>query len=65
MNIGKNIEKIRKEKGISQERLSAKCEITKQSIYLIENNRTKNPSIKTLEKIANVLEVPLTELIKK
>ena len=63
--IGRNLIKIRKEKVLSQERLAAKCSMSKETIYLLETGKKKNPGIRTLQKIADVLEVPVTELLKK
>lgn len=63
-NIGLNIKKLRLEKNISQEKLAARCNLSKQTIYLIEKGENKNPRIKQLLNIANVLDVPIDAVIK-
>lgn len=63
--IVENIVRLRNKKGISQEKLAARINKSKQSIYLLENGKIQNPGIETLQKIADVLEVPITELLKK
>lgn len=63
-NIGTKIRKLREEKGLSQEKLVAKCDLSRQTLYLIEKGKKDNPSIKVLTKIANALEITLEELLK-
>lgn len=63
--VGMRIKKLREEMGLSQEKFVAKCEISKQTLYLIETGKLDNPSIKTLSKIANVLGIALDELLKQ
>ena len=58
-----NIKKIRKNKGWSQERLAREADISYQTLIKIEQNRVKNPKLKTLIKLANALEVTLDELV--
>lgn len=65
IDIGKNLIGLRNKKGISQEKLAAKVDKSKNSIYLLEKGQIKDPGILTLQKIADVLEVPITELLKK
>lgn len=59
--INDNISKMRKLKKISQRELARRCGISGQMISKIENNLS-NPSIETLNKIAEVLEVSLSDL---
>ena len=63
--IGKNIQEIRLKKGLSQVDLVGKIEgkIDTTNISRIESGRT-NPTIFTLYRIANGLEVEITELFK-
>lgn len=61
--LGKRIKEIRKEKGIKQVDLSYKCDIEKQNMYRIEAGNT-NPTILTLKKICEHLEVSLNELLE-
>lgn len=57
-----NIEKIRKEKGLTQEKLAQMIGDTQQHISRWENGK-RNPSVKTLMKLSKALEVPIEELI--
>ena len=59
--VGKNIQKIRESKGISQQELAAKCNFEKSNMSRLEAGRV-NPTLSTLEKIAKALDVSLTEL---
>ncbi len=56
ITIGKNISKIRKEKGFSQLDLSYKCDMEKSNLIRIEKGRT-NPTSLTLLKISKALKV--------
>lgn len=60
--LGKQIRRYRKEKGWTQLYLSEKCEITPTNLSHIERGKTK-PSIDTLVKIANSLEVTIDALL--
>lgn len=60
--LAQRIEKLRKEKGLTQEVLAAKAGLHRAYFWDIENGR--NISIKTAYKIAKALEVNLSELFK-
>jgi len=62
--IGENIKRIRKEKGISQDRLSKRADLALNTIVNIELGKNPNPTIETLQKIANALEVSIEKLLK-
>lgn len=62
--IAKNIKKIRKKKGISQDKLSKLAEIAYNTIIKIESGAIQNPTIETVQKIAKALDVSLDELTK-
>ena len=62
--IGKNIRRFRQEKGISQDRLSKLADLSLNTIVNIESGGNANPTIETLNKIANALGVKVDELIK-
>ncbi|MBO9584382.1 MAG: helix-turn-helix transcriptional regulator [Flavobacterium sp.] len=59
--LAKRLKEIRSEKGISQEELAYRSEITLSQIARIETVRI-NPTVSTLFKIARTLEIPLSEL---
>ncbi len=59
--VGKNIQKIRESKGISQQELAAKCNFEKSNMSRLEAGRV-NPTLSTLEKVAKALDVSLAEI---
>ena len=61
--IGKRIKEIRKEVGISQERLALKAELDRTYIAGVESGK-RNLSVKSLEKILNALEVSFESFFK-
>nr|WP_315144075.1 helix-turn-helix transcriptional regulator [uncultured Flavobacterium sp.] len=62
INVGKQIQKLRELKGISQQDLAAKCNFEKSNMSRLEAGRV-NPTLSTLEKIANALQVTLAEIV--
>ena len=56
-----NLEKIRKEKGISQEELARALEVSRQTIGSLENGRY-NPSIILAFKIARYFNMSIEEI---
>jgi len=64
-NIAKNIRKLRRTKGLSQDRLSKLADLSLNSIVNIEAGNNLNPTIETLERIAKALEVSVEDLLKK
>ena len=63
--IGKNLKKIRQEKGISQDRLSKLADLSLNTVVTVESGLNPNPTIETLTKIAQALDVKVDDLIKK
>lgn len=61
--IGLRIRQLREEKGLSIQEFSDKLEIEYTNVVRIEKGRT-NFTIGTLVKIANVLDIPISELFK-
>ena len=57
IDIGKKVEKFRKEKGLSSRELASLAEITPSMLSQIERGLA-NPSIQTLKVLARALEVP-------
>ena len=62
IKIGKNISRIRKEKGLTIKALGLDCDIDKPNLIPIEKGR-RNITILTLVKISKALEVELKDLI--
>ncbi|MZQ83633.1 helix-turn-helix domain-containing protein [Paenibacillus sp. 5J-6] len=61
--IGKRVQQLRKEKGLSLTELAERAGVAKSYISSLERDIQKNPSIQFLEKIAAVLKVPVERLI--
>ncbi|WP_338734012.1 helix-turn-helix domain-containing protein [Mangrovimonas cancribranchiae] len=61
--VGKRIKELREKKMIQQQDIAAACNIEKSNFSRIEAGNT-NPTIYTLSKIADKLEVSLSELLK-
>ncbi|MBP7030998.1 MAG: helix-turn-helix transcriptional regulator [Parcubacteria group bacterium] len=62
--IGKNIRKLRKQKGLSQDRLSKLADISYNTVIKLESGNITNPSIDTLQKLARALSVGVDDLLK-
>jgi len=62
--IAKNIKKARKERGISQDKLSKLADVAYNTIIKIESGAIQNPTIETMQKIAKALGVNLDDLTK-
>lgn len=62
--IGENIKKLRLKNGMSQDALSKKANLAFYTISKIEAGATPNPTIETVKKIAEALNVSLDELTK-
>ncbi len=63
IKFGNRIKQLRKEKHLSQERLSFKSGLHRNYICDVERGK-RNISLKGIEKIAIGLEVPIEELFK-
>ena len=62
-NLGINIKSERLRRGISQEELAEKCDISRNSVSLIETGKI-NPTILRVVDIAKVLKVDIASLVK-
>jgi len=60
--VAANIKKIRKAKNIKQVELAYSCGFEKQNMQRIEAGKT-SPTLKTLLKISEALEVDIRELL--
>jgi transcriptional regulator with XRE-family HTH domain len=61
----KKLAKLRKEKGLTQEGLARKANISYHTILKLESGRIKNPRVGTLLKLADVLKVSTDKLLSK
>ena len=62
--IAKNIKKLRKQRGLSQDRLSKLADISHNTIIKIESGAIQSPTMDTASKIAKALGVSLDDLMK-
>lgn len=60
--FGKNVQTIRKQKGISQEKLAEMVGIHRTYLSLVEKGN-RNPSLKTIYRIAKALKVNSRQLL--
>lgn len=63
VNFGERVREIRKEKALSQEELAHKANLHRTYIGMIERAE-KNITLINIEKIANALDVNISDLIK-
>jgi XRE family transcriptional regulator, master regulator for biofilm formation len=61
--IGATITQLRKQKGLTLTDLAERANISKSNLSNIERNINKNPSIRVLEKLAEVLETDVVTLL--
>ena len=62
--IAKNIKKLRKQLGLSQDKLSKLADISHNTIIKIESGAIQSPTMDTAQKIAKALGVSLDDLMK-
>jgi transcriptional regulator with XRE-family HTH domain len=61
---GLKVKKIRNKREITQRKLASLVNVTETTIYNIENSKTfYNIKLELLWKIADILEVPIDELV--
>ncbi|MBU2099651.1 MAG: helix-turn-helix transcriptional regulator [Patescibacteria group bacterium] len=63
-NLSKNIKKLRKAKGLSQERLARLADVANNTVIKMESGENTNPTLETLKKVAKALETSVDDLIK-
>lgn len=63
IKLGSNVKRYRKENNLTQEQLATKVRVSSTYVGFIEQGQ-RNPSLKTLDKIARVLGVEMPELLK-
>ena len=62
MKLSENIQKFRKKKGFSQEKLAEKCQVSRQALAKWENGESV-PTIDKLIFLADLYELSLDELV--
>lgn len=63
--LAENIKKLRKQHNLSQEELAKKAGVTYSTLIKLESGVNKNPTIKTIQQLADALQVTLDELTRK
>jgi transcriptional regulator with XRE-family HTH domain len=61
--LGPMLKTLREEKGLTQDELAKKAQLTKPYISQLENGIRNNPSMSTLQRLAKALGVPVAELL--
>ncbi len=63
--VCRKIRKYRKERGFSQEKLARTADLSFHTIVKLENGDTSNPTVDTVKKIADALEVSTDDLLNE
>ena len=63
-NLAKNIERLRRAKGLSQEKLARLADVANNTLIKMESGENQNPTLDTLKKVAKALDVSVDELIQ-
>lgn len=62
--LSENIKQLRMARGLAQERLGLEAGVDRTMVSKVER-RIANPTLEMLVKLANTLEVPVTDLLCK
>lgn len=62
--VGVNIQRLRRERDLSQEELGAQAKVHQTYLSQVESAK-RNPSIDVLERIADALHVDIVELFRR
>ena len=62
IKLGNTIRTTRKSKGLTQQNIAALCDSEKANLSRIEAGKT-NSTVITLKKIADVLQIPVADLV--
>lgn len=62
--LAKNIERLRKQNGLSQEKLARLADVANNTIIKMESGENNNPTLETLRKVAKAFGVSVDDLIK-
>lgn len=62
--LSESLKRERMKKGLSKSQLARISTVSRNTINLIENQNYKNTKFSTIEKLANALDVPVSNLVK-
>ncbi len=65
MTIADSLRRLRKARGLTQQRLAEKAGVSMIVVTKIEQGTTKDPAMSSLVKMADVLDVSVDELIDR
>ena len=63
VRVGLNLQRLRREKGLSQEELSDRAQIHQTCLSGVERGR-RNPTITVLQRIAKALDADIADLVE-
>lgn len=63
--IGENIKRLRQQKGLSQDKLSKLADISLNTVVKIELGANPNPTLETIQKLAQSLGVTIDKLVRQ
>lgn len=61
--LAENIKRSRKRKGLTQEKLARLADISNNTLVKIEMGMAKEPTITTIQKLADALGISIDELV--
>lgn len=61
--LADNIKRLRKKKGLTQEKLARMADIANNTLVKIEMGMAREPTITTMHKIADALNVSIDEMV--
>jgi transcriptional regulator with XRE-family HTH domain len=61
--LADNIKRIRKKSGFAQEKLARLANISNNTLVKIEMGMAKEPTITTIQKLADALDISIDELV--
>ena len=65
MSIANNLKKLRAERGYSLEKVARLADLSLSTVVKVADGTNQNPTIDTLKKIAEALEIGVDDLIQK
>lgn len=65
MTIGDKIRLLRKENKVSIRKLSEMTGLSKSTLSDLENNKSKKPTVDTIDRIAKALQIPICKIFEE
>ena len=65
IELATNLQKLRKDKGLTQEELAKESGVAYTTLVKLEQGILVNPTLKILQKLADVFKITIDELINK